>query len=162
MERAAGIHAVIIIFDLQSRASYDSVPAWYDRIPGPLGEIIPIVLCGNKADISYSRLGPEAIRFNREKSLRYYDISAKKGYNLASLFSRLARRLLDDHTSLDKPFIPSGSNDHGDDNAIATAAGKEGSVQGKNGPDVGFSGEDTIRSAELSKLLSTAHQRLII
>ena len=54
----------------------------------------PVVLCGNKVDTPYRRLGPRLITFHREHGLWYYDISAQTGVNLPKVFLQIAKATL--------------------------------------------------------------------
>ncbi|KAJ5573195.1 hypothetical protein N7450_010179 [Penicillium hetheringtonii] len=87
--------AAILMFDLQSPSTLDSIPLWYDKLPTERGNF-PVALCGNKTDLPYRRLGPGSITFHREKGLQYNDISVKEGYNLIRPFLFLAKRILHD------------------------------------------------------------------
>ncbi|KAK2808005.1 hypothetical protein FQN50_005087 [Emmonsiellopsis sp. PD_5] len=82
------IDAAVIIFDLQNPASYESVPSWWETLPESIksrtdGEPSPVILCGNKADLPYPRLGPVQVRFHRENRLRYFEITVNQELNLA-------------------------------------------------------------------------------
>eukprot|EP00042_Codosiga_hollandica_P035456 m.263182 g.263182 ORF g.263182 m.263182 type:complete len:215 (-) comp54634_c0_seq8:127-771(-) len=88
-----GSQCAILMFDVTNRASYKSVPIWYNTIRELCGEI-PIVLCGNKVDERDRRVKPKSITFHRKRNLQYYDISAKTNYNYEKPFLWLARRLL--------------------------------------------------------------------
>ncbi|KAG0316103.1 GTP-binding nuclear protein gsp1/Ran [Linnemannia gamsii] len=56
----------IIVFDLSSRASYEKVPMWYNSITQVCGDI-PIVLCGNKADIQERKVQQNENDFHRHE-----------------------------------------------------------------------------------------------
>ena len=58
----------------------------------------PVVLCGNKVDLPYRRTGPTQTKFHREKGLRYYDISAKRGTFLENVFISIAKAILNDQS----------------------------------------------------------------
>jgi len=49
---------------------------------------IPIVVCGNKVDVE-----TKEVTFHMKKKLKYYEISAKSGYNLDKPFQYLAKKL---------------------------------------------------------------------
>lgn len=83
----------IIMFDLTSRITYKNVPKWHCDLVR-VCENIPIVLCGNKADVKDRKVKPKNITFHRKKNLQYYDISAKSNYNFEKPFVWLARKLI--------------------------------------------------------------------
>lgn len=56
-------------------------------------ENIPIVLCGNKAEVKDRKVKAKQITFHRRKNLPYYDISAKSHHNFEKPFLWIARKL---------------------------------------------------------------------
>lgn len=83
------------MFDVTSRTTYKNIPVWHRDIVR-VCENIPIVLCGNKVDVSDRKVKPKHITFHRKKNLQYYDISAKSNYNFEKPFLWLARKLTGD------------------------------------------------------------------
>ncbi|CAF3413138.1 unnamed protein product [Rotaria socialis] len=94
-----GGQCAIIMFDLTSRISYRNVPRWYKDL-ARVCDNIPIVLCGNKADLKDRKLKAKSIRFHRKKNIPYYDISALSNYNLEKPFLWLAQKLSENDTLL--------------------------------------------------------------
>ena len=82
----------IIMFDVTSRITYKSVPAWHRDLVR-VCENIPIVLCGNKVDMKDRKVRAKNINFHRKKNIQYYEISAKNNYNYEKPFLYLARIL---------------------------------------------------------------------
>eukprot|EP00923_Selenidium_pygospionis_P056376 GHVN01098407.1.p1 GENE.GHVN01098407.1~~GHVN01098407.1.p1 ORF type:complete len:225 (-),score=35.12 GHVN01098407.1:250-924(-) len=82
----------IIMFDVTSRITYKNVPNWYRDIDR-ICEKIPIVLVGNKVDVSDRQVKARQIQFHRKRNLQYYDVSARTNYNFERPFLWLARRL---------------------------------------------------------------------
>jgi len=84
----------IIMFDVTSRITYRSVPNWWRDITR-VCEGIPILLCGNKCEVSKDqrKIKPSQITFHRKKNLQYYEISAKNNYNFEKPFLWIARKL---------------------------------------------------------------------
>lgn len=86
----------IIMFDVTARITYKNVPNWHRDLTR-VCEGIPIVLTGNKVDVTGDRrVLPKHITFHRKKNLQYYDISAKSNYNYEKPFLWLARKLAGD------------------------------------------------------------------
>ncbi len=90
--------AAIIMFDVTSKLSYKSVPAWHRDLVRVIKPGSPIVLCGNKVDCKERKIKPRQIMFHRNKGIQYYDISARSNYNFEKPFLHLARVLLADDT----------------------------------------------------------------
>eukprot|EP01068_Selenidium_serpulae_P010739 Selendium_serpulae@DN5521_c0_g1_i1.p3 len=82
----------LIMFDVTSRITYKNVPNWYRDIDR-ICEKIPIVLVGNKVDITDRQVKARQIQFHRKRNLQYYDVSARTNYNFERPFLWLARRL---------------------------------------------------------------------
>lgn len=59
----------IIMFDVTSRVTYKNVPNWHRDLVR-VCENIPIVLCGNKADIKDRKVKAKSIVFHRKKNLQ--------------------------------------------------------------------------------------------
>lgn len=68
------------------------IDTWYDEIKKLCNEI-PVVLCGNKADLEKNNLTAEEVAMLIEENLQYYGISAKSNYNLKEPFLYLAKKL---------------------------------------------------------------------
>lgn len=85
------------MFDVTQRVSYKNVPKWYKDLTRT-AEGIPIVLCGNKADVSERAVKSQNITYHRRVGIPYYDISAKNNYNFSKPFLKLACMLTQDDT----------------------------------------------------------------
>lgn len=94
--------AVIIMFDVTSQTSYKNIASWYQEVMqvyGPTASKMPVVLCGNKADVTLDRkVKRNNITFHRQKKIRYYDMSVKNAYNVERVFLDLARQLAGDES----------------------------------------------------------------
>jgi small GTP-binding protein len=93
-----GTEAVILIFDLTSRKSFESIPKWYEDIKKYLmsdTDIIGFIL-GNKEDLIESRLIGEknAIKIAKELNLDYIETSALTGKNVELSFHKIAEALI--------------------------------------------------------------------
>lgn len=84
----------IIMFDVTSRITYKNVPNWFRDIDR-ICEKIPMVLVGNKVDVTDRQVKARQIQFHRKRNLQYFDVSARTNYNFERPFLWLARRLTD-------------------------------------------------------------------
>lgn len=100
------IDGAIIVFDVTSRESYNSVPYWLGEltnnipsIPGEKQNIsYPILLIGNKSDLSDRVVSTiEAVNFAKENSLLYSETSAKTGSGISAAFNILTRSIISSH-----------------------------------------------------------------
>ncbi|KAH8360864.1 hypothetical protein KR084_009535 [Drosophila pseudotakahashii] len=85
----------IIMFDLASKITYKNVTNWYRDLIRVCGNI-PIVLCGNKADIKHRKIKAKNVTFHRKNNLHYIEMSAKSNYNYEKPFLYLLRQLVGD------------------------------------------------------------------
>jgi GTP-binding nuclear protein Ran len=84
----------IVMFDTTSRITYKNVPNWYRDITRVCKDI-PMMLLGNKVDISNRKVKHKLMTFEKE-NLEYCDISAKSNHNFEKPFLALARKLMND------------------------------------------------------------------
>lgn len=83
------------MFDVTARLTYRNVPNWHRDISRVCPDI-PIVLCGNKVDVTEREVPPKQINYHRKKSLAYFEISVKSNYNYEKPFIYLLRQLSND------------------------------------------------------------------
>ena len=90
----ADVDCAIVMFDVTNRISYRNMISWYDSLVIPLGPKVPIVLVGNKSDITDHK-----ILFNDVMVpcwRKYFEISAKSGHGCGTPFLELLGQLLND------------------------------------------------------------------
>uniref|UniRef100_A0A6P4DY73 GTP-binding nuclear protein Ran, testis-specific isoform-like n=1 Tax=Drosophila rhopaloa TaxID=1041015 RepID=A0A6P4DY73_DRORH len=81
----------IVMFDLSVESSAISVVQWLRQLEDICGPEIPVVICGNKADLMPMPLN---LLYRRRSRLDYCEISARAAWNLDEPLSLLCRRLL--------------------------------------------------------------------
>ena len=90
-----GADCGIIMFDVCSRVTYKNVSKWYKELTR-VCEGIPIVLVGNKVDVSDRKVKAKQILFPKKHGIQYYDISAKSNYQFEKPFLWLLKKLIGD------------------------------------------------------------------
>ncbi|MFX0020829.1 MAG: Rab family GTPase [Candidatus Hermodarchaeota archaeon] len=94
-----GAEAVIFIFDLTNRKSFESIPNWYKDVERNIihieDEIIGFIL-GNKEDLSDQRTinFDESSLMAQKLNLEYVETSALTGKNVEEIFFKLTKTLL--------------------------------------------------------------------
>jgi Ras-related protein Rab-6A len=86
----------VIVFDVTSRASFDSVSHWVGDVKAVQGPEAKFVIVGNKSDLSSERdvSIEEAGAMSKEMGGMFFiETSAKQGHNVKTLFHQLARAL---------------------------------------------------------------------
>jgi len=92
----AGAEAAFIVFDLTRRESFENVKSWYKEISKLIEETdIPIVVIGNKSDLTEQRListeeGEELAKSLSENGSSYIETSALTGNNVKDAFELIA------------------------------------------------------------------------
>ena len=95
-----GANAAFIVFDLTSRATFDSCSEWienYYKYSNPDSEK-HVVLIGNKSDLKDLReITEEQINeFVNINKIKYFETSAKNGENIDECFYFIAEKLMND------------------------------------------------------------------
>ena len=113
-----GAHAILIVFDITDRDSFDHVRNWMADIDKFAKEGVLRILVGNKCDLEQNRKvrKEEAEEIAKKYGINYIETSAKDTINVDDLFISTAKYLLSKQNS-------------------ATPAGK-GTQYGKNGIDI--------------------------
>lgn len=84
-------NGIAIVFDISVSATFDSVPTWFDSVESKCNasDSLPVVLVGNKCDltpqITYDRAKEVADRYHS----RYYETSALNGTGIQEAFTDL-------------------------------------------------------------------------
>lgn len=89
-----GVHVLILVFDITSRRTFDSLDMWLNEI-NVLNQDKPyIFLCGNKIDLATKRVIPknEAEYWARSRNIEYFEVSALEGENLSTMFEACANK----------------------------------------------------------------------
>ena len=82
----------IIVYDITNASSFDDVEVWAEEIISKCPDI-PIILCGNKYDLSDARAvsRAEAEKYARFRNFDYIESSALSAHNVESLFVHATR-----------------------------------------------------------------------
>ncbi|XP_052769372.1 ras-related protein Rab-13-like [Mya arenaria] len=91
--RAQGI---LLVFDISSRKSYESVPRWLQLVNENCKENTVVTLIGNKSDKADTRQVPfmEAQTFADQHNINFYEVSAKNRNNVDKPFQDMCRSIL--------------------------------------------------------------------
>jgi small GTP-binding protein len=93
--RAAGVG--VIVFDLTSIASYETIGTWHSDLMVNCGTHPDVILVGNKCDLREERAVSEQdiVRIANELNLRYFEVSALQNINIDDLFRYVSTVALD-------------------------------------------------------------------
>lgn len=89
-----GARGALIVFDQSNPKSFEHLDFWLDEVKRSCGDI-PIILVGNKADLTSIVNREDAKNFASTHNLTYAETSAKTGMNTVKPFLLLAPMLIE-------------------------------------------------------------------
>ncbi len=124
----------VVVYDVTSRPSFINTTKWVEDVRAERGNDVVICLVGNKTDLGNDKRQistEEGEEKAKKEGLLFMECSAKAGYNVKSLFRKLATSL---PGSVDSP---AGTN--GVTGGAAGGAGTGGAAAGGNMIDIKLS-----------------------
>lgn len=91
-----GTHAVILVFDLSVRSSFDNLNFWINHVNTHCDSNISLVIVGNKSDIDRKVSKEEITSFmekNNKLNVSYVETSAKDNKSIENIFKLLVHDL---------------------------------------------------------------------
>jgi small GTP-binding protein len=86
---------IMLVFDLTSKSSFDSILNWIEDIENGAEKGIPIVLVGNKSDLVDREVSKEeAEELASKKGMEYFETSALDGSGIDNAFLKLAELVI--------------------------------------------------------------------
>ena len=89
---------VILVYDLTSTESFESLKFWIESIKNNLGndEPIPIIIIGNKIDLEDARQINKSVaeKFAKDNNYKYFETSAKTGEGVDDAFREIVKQIL--------------------------------------------------------------------
>ncbi len=85
--------AVILMFDMNNRASFDALNNWVQEADKSVGMRVPFVLVGNKADLEHAVSESEAIQFAETLNAPFIMSSALTGEQVGDIFKVVAEQV---------------------------------------------------------------------
>ena len=92
----AGADAVLMVYDVCTRVSFDSLDMWIREAQRCGLTSIPYAVCANKTDqTNKPRLvaPSEGVRWAESRKFRYFEVSAATGQGIKAMFAELATAL---------------------------------------------------------------------
>ena len=91
-----GAHAIILIFSVTNKKSFENVKTWVNQIKEETNEKITLILVGNKIDLVDKReiMENEGEELANEFDINYYECSAKTGENINLAFNELIKKMV--------------------------------------------------------------------
>ncbi|MHA1310400.1 MAG: Rab family GTPase [Candidatus Helarchaeota archaeon] len=88
--------AALIVYDITRRNTFDAVKEWFSRLMVNVGHKIPMILVGNKVDLTEQRMitKSEGEKLAQELRIEFLETSAKTGENIDLAFKNLGKKIL--------------------------------------------------------------------
>ncbi len=96
---------IMLLFDLNSKDSFDNLDAWLNSIKDSGTDNIPLVLVGTKCDLNTNIISEELINkfINDNQSIqKYYKTSAKENIGIEEPFIELGRLIVKDNMTRER------------------------------------------------------------
>ena len=91
-----GAHAIVIVFDVSDRKSFEHVDKWLSDIDKHSKENVIKLIVGNKSDLQERKVSyEEAESLCKKYNIVYIETSAKDNVNTSTLFETAALEYLD-------------------------------------------------------------------
>ena len=85
----------LIVYDITDKDSFGKVATWYVELKKYLDASTPIIIAGNKCDITNRAVElEEAEAYSKSVGCEHFSTSAKSGHNVKAVFTQLARSKL--------------------------------------------------------------------
>jgi len=80
----------LIVFAVDNKNSFEKVKYWFDKINEETNlEKKRLFLVGNKIDLQRIISNEDGVKYAKEKKMKYYEVSAKTGFNIKEIFDEL-------------------------------------------------------------------------
>ena len=85
-------NGILLVYAVNSRISFDKLQEWVDEV-NKFANNLPIIIVGNKNDLEGERQvsREEGENFAKKINCNFYEVSAKTGYNVATVFDEIAQ-----------------------------------------------------------------------
>lgn len=95
---------IIIVYDIANRKTFESCQGWMERARNNVTkDDVQFILAGNKTDMGIRAVPCEDGKFFADDhGMDFFEVSAIDGFNISSLFQRMAAKLFVSHISIGK------------------------------------------------------------
>ena len=90
-------NGILLVYDISDKKSFENIGKWMDDIIEETGYKLPIVLVGNKSDLTKERVvtKEEGEIAAKEYNLTFFETSCKDGDNIENCFKNLIEQILE-------------------------------------------------------------------
>ncbi|MHA1111932.1 MAG: Rab family GTPase [Promethearchaeota archaeon] len=93
-----GANGVILMFDMTNSPSFTNINNWYNELIKYGLDTVPVIMCGNKADLKAARKIIQPMAHSKMEQLgipAYFETSAKEGTNVKEAFNKIIQLMMD-------------------------------------------------------------------
>ena len=98
----SNVNGAILLFDVTDRRSFENLSKWIDDYSTYVEKkndelTAPIIIAGNKSDSDFEKIEVgfvEADNWCSQNGFKYFEVSAKTGYNIKDIFEELAQSVI--------------------------------------------------------------------
>ena len=85
-------NSILLVYDISEHSTFENIGMWMESITEEKGDKLPIVLVGNKADLTDERqvTYEEGKKLAEDKGFHFFETSCKDGANVSECFIDLA------------------------------------------------------------------------
>ena len=85
-------NGILLVYDISEHSTFENIGMWMESITEEKGDKLPIVLVGNKADLTDERqvTYEEGKKLAEDKGFHFFETSCKDGANVSECFIDLA------------------------------------------------------------------------
>ena len=107
-----GAHAICMVFDVDSRESFENLDKWLKEYHDNASEIdsAVVMLIANKIDLTSRKVTiEEAEHYAKKNSMLYTEVSAKTNKGISDLFTEIANKVLEVNPAVLNPYVTPGA-----------------------------------------------------
>ena len=96
-------NGIILMYDISNKSTFDALEVWMKSIKENANDKLPIILAGNKSDISEDKrkvFYDEGNNKANEFKIPFFETSCKEGINIKEVFEKLIDDILKSNQSL--------------------------------------------------------------
>jgi small GTP-binding protein len=99
-----GSNGIILVYDVCNPSSLDRLKFWYNEVKKKVTEDIPMIIVGNKIDLSSNRKVSyeEGEAFAKELNMQYLECSTKLDEGINKIFFTLLEKIVDTNVESNK------------------------------------------------------------
>ena len=93
-----GVHGILIVYDISEKYTFNEIDHWINQIRTKASPDVRLILVGNKYDKPERKVKEEEGKKKADElGIKYFETSAKTGYNVKDAYNFLIKDIIDNH-----------------------------------------------------------------